>query len=150
MKILLFVVASITVLLAGLAWLSAMPAGHADNGVFADFSSPVGALASYIAAVYAVDEKMENMTADRPLRYRSNRYRGFDVIDRTASLADKMRCYSQTVFKVRTVKIWADTAVVTVDQVSSAGNPVPYVFSFRREAGEWKISGMSTGDPAKY
>jgi hypothetical protein len=150
MKTVLFLAVSLTVLLSGTAVLSSFPAGYADNGVYEDYSSPTGAFKSYIAAVYAVDERMEISSAARTLRYRSNRYRGWDVQSRTRGLADKMRCYSQTKFRIRTVKIWDDTAVMTVDQIMGVGNPVPYVFSFRREGALWKISGMATREAVKY
>ncbi len=150
MKTVLVAAALVSVMLGGLACLSDFPAGYADNGVYADLSSPVGALASYIAAVYAVNERMEIGTASRALRYQCNRYRGWDVEFRTHGLAEKMRSYSQTTFRIRTVKVWGQSAVITVDQVLSVGRCVPYTFTFEMEDGIWRISGMSTDVGVKF
>ncbi len=130
---------------AGIAGLSAFEAGYSESGVYADFSTPRNALKSYLAAVRAVNEKMEISTANRYLRYRAGRYRGFDVHTRTKGLSDKMLSYSQMVFRIRSERIWGQTAVLYCDQVISTGMPFPYVFKFQEEDGEWRISWMEAG-----
>ena len=139
------------VAVAGVASLSLFPRGHGGpQGIYRDYSSPEAAVKSYISAVYAVDEVSEIDSATRYLRFRANRYRGWDVGRRWQMLAGKTQAFRRMTFVLRSSRRWGDTAQVVVGQILGPDKETPYTFDLVKEAGVWRISDMGPGDRRRY
>jgi hypothetical protein len=132
--------------LGGLALLAEFPAGYGAEGVFRDFSSPKSALKSYLSAVFKVDENREIATASRNLRYRANRYRGWDVGMRKEGLAGKRNLYRTYRFSICSRYTWGFRGQIVVDQTTRSGTVLPHTYSFVVEDGNWRISDMGAGE----
>jgi hypothetical protein len=115
------------------------------------YATPRATLESYIQAVLAVDEGRELATATPELRARAERQRGtMTPVQRYESLKGKAALFRGMPIRFVREKIWGETAKILVNQGSPAGISDPWVYSFHRIGGEWKISGMERTEDMRW